>query len=238
MSIIYFRDWFFKQLPGYFKNEDTYKNLDGEGLVERYLRNFGQELDDGIYPYIRDFIDLFDALKCQESLLPHLSFVLGLPPNIDNTAATYRKVLDFAVAVYKIKGTKRSYEVLFNLMGLSIQIIEDPAPSKVLYDLDVPAIYDNPSGPYQYDKTCSYCGTYTIAYNNGNNSSVSQAVLDLAQSIICFLQPINAKLNGFVKRLAIRESFVLNIQEDTNLDQFVIPPGTFSDDFDNLNTFD
>lgn len=238
MSVIFFKNWLFKQLPGYFKNEDTNKDINKEGTLERYLRNFGQELDDGIYPYIKDFLNLFDTLKCQEDLLPHLSFVLGLPPNIDNTAATYRKVLEFAVAVYKIKGTKRSYEVLFNLMGLSIQIVEDPAAPKVLYDLDVPVIYDNPTGPYQYDKTCSYCGTYTIAYNNGSNSSVDPAILELAQSIICFLQPINAKLNGFMKRLHIRESFVLNITETTNLDAFIVPPGTFSDDFDNLNTFD
>lgn len=49
------------QLPFYFKEADTYKNSNGEGLLERYLQIFGKYLEDDLKPSIesmREYISL------------------------------------------------------------------------------------------------------------------------------------------------------------------------------------
>jgi|SRR5882757_3694684 len=233
MPITYFKDWFFSKLPYYFQKNDTYIDVNNEGLLKRYLRNFGSELDEGIKPFIDNFMDLFDAMKCNVSLLPQLSFILGLPPNLNNTEATYRRVLAYAVAIYRVKGTAKSYKAIFNLLGLHIQLVEDDPIKVPLYDdshiYDAPIIVD-------YD-LASYCSTYSIYYNNPGNTPVDPAILALAQNAICFLQPINAKLLGLLPRLEINEVFPLNVVETTSLPAYVPPSGAFSDAFDNTNAF-
>lgn len=238
---IFFKDWLFGKLPQYFKDNDTYVDLNGEGLLERYLRNYGDELDENIMPFINDFLDLFDAAKCQATLLPHLSFLLGIPITIDDTEATYRKVLKYAIQLYKVKGTEPSYQMLFNFIGLDISVIEDTPQTPVTYDADPMYIYDEPTGVRQYDTSCASCSGYTIAYNANldplNPNSVSPALLTIAQKIICYLQPINATFKGFAKRLNIYEPFIIDIEETTSLSAFEQTPGEFSDDFSNTDDF-
>lgn len=237
MPIEFFKNWLFGQLPAYYKDEDTYKDIGNEGILERYLRNFGSELDEGIYPFVLNFLDLFDALKCREDLLNHLSFTLGLPPNLDNTAYVYRKVIKYAVDLYKIKGTKKSFVLLFNIAGLDLQIIEDAAQPNVTYDANPPYIYDNPVFPIQYDRLCADCGGYVLAYNGLNGIPSDPNILNIIQNIICYLQPINAKLSGLIRRIFIAEVLPITIGESTNLGPFIQPPGPFSDDFETNNSF-
>lgn len=238
----YFKDWLFSKLPEYFKANDTYVDLNNEGLLERYLRNFGMELDENIVPFIDNFLDLFDAVRCQASLLPHLSFILGLPITIDNTESTYRKVLQYAIQLYKIKGTGSSFEMLFNLLALEIRILEDEPQGPVTYDANPAFIYDDPQGIRQYDTGCAACSGYSIAYNLAYNSLntgiIDPSVLVIAQKIICFLQPINATFNGFIKRLNITEPFHMGITESSTVDAFLEEPGEFSEDFNIDTEFD
>lgn len=243
MPITYFfKDWFFKQLPGYFKDNDTYVDPDGEGLLERYLRNYGMELDEDIKPFIDNFLDLFDATKCNVTLLPNLAFILGLPISIDNTEATYRKVLQYAIQLYKVKGALPSYQMLFNLLGMEITILEDTPQTPVIYDANPVFIYDDSTGIRTYDTDCAACSGYFIAYNSSsdplNINSLPPAILVIAQKIICFLQPINATFNGFIKRLNITEPFPITLNESSTVEAFLQEPGEFSDDFANQTDFD
>lgn len=242
MSLVFFKDYLFGKLPEYFKTDDTYVDLNQEGLLERYLRNFGMELDENILPFIDNFMDLFDATKCQASLLPHLSFILGIPITIDNTEATYRKVLQYAIQLYKVKTTSVSYEMLFNFIGLEVTVLEDEPIGPVTYDATPVYIYDDPTGIRQYDTGCNPCSGYSLAYNSSanplNTGSVDPATLLIAQKIICFLQPINATFNGFIKRINIQEVFPINITESSTVQAFIQNPGEFSEDFDITNDFD
>lgn len=238
MPITFFKDWFWGKLPLYIQKEDTYRDLTGEGILKRYLRNFGMELDEGIKPFIDNFMDLFDAMKCRVDLLPQLSFILGLPVNLDNTEATYRKVLAYAVAIYRIKGTAKSYKAIFNLLGLSIQIIEDDPKGSDIYDADEDGnMYDGAGADLIHYDSQNYCSTYLIAYNNPTNTSVDPAILALAQAAICSIQPINARLRAIIPRLSLTEQFPFNAVETTNLPTVEIPEGAYSDAFDNTNAY-
>lgn len=237
----FFKDWLFGKFPRQFKDNDSNKDANGEGTLERYLRNFGMELDEDFKPFIDNFLDLFDPTKCPTQLLSNLSFILGLPLSIDNTEETYRKILQYAIRLYKVKGTQTSYQMLFNLIGLDIVILEDIPGKALIYDANPIFTYDGPDAVNHYDTGCAPCSGYSIAYNSFSNpldiSYVSPALLAIAQTIICFLQPINATFNGFVKRLNISENFPVNITESSSVESFELVPGEFSDDFDTTNDF-
>lgn len=237
--IYFFKGWFFAQLPGYFKENDTFVNPAGDGLLERYLRNFGMELDENIKPYIDNFMDLFDAALCKKELLIHLSFMLGSPISLDNSELVIRKVLKYAIQTYKIKGTIASYKMLFNLLGLEIAIIEDTPGIPVTYDANPIFYYDEGN---LYDTGCANCSGYTIAYNRasapGNATPIDPNILNIAQQIICFLQPINAQFNGFVQRLNLFDELDIDIEESSSVTQFLPPTGEFSDDYSNTTDFD
>lgn len=238
--IYFFKDWFWGQLPGeYYKANDTYIDINGEGLLERYLRNFGMEVDENIKPFIDNFMDLFDAAKCQKQLLTHLSFMLGSPISLDNSESIIRKVLKYAVQMYKIKGTVGSFDMLFNFIGLDITIIEDVPGKAVTYDADPILNYDM---GLKYDTGCANCSGYKIAYSSTANPTdttvVSPLLLQIAQQIICFLTPINGTFNGFIQQVNISELLPITITEDSSVSAFLKVPGEFDDSFANTTDFD
>lgn len=142
-----FKDYLFGLLPSFFKENDTYKDTNDEGLLERYLRNFGLEIDGEVMNRIEDYLTQVDPLVCDEKFLNHIAYALGNPPDITSSVAEYRKFLIYSLAIYKIKGTRRSYEILFNLLGLNVFIKEEYIDD-VLYDnaeiYDKGAILINP----------------------------------------------------------------------------------------------
>jgi hypothetical protein len=161
-------------------------------------------------------------------MLSPLSFILGLPPSVDNNFIVYRRVLAFAVGIYKIKGTAKSYELLFDLLGLKIKIQQDTPDNAVTYDSGF--FYDDQR---TYDFDCATCSEYTILYYDPNNplDPVDPAILQKFSDVICFLEPINAKLKGYVRTLYLEDIFDLTI-EDTAIGFNQSTGGSFSDGFD------
>jgi hypothetical protein len=240
-AITFFKDWIFGQLPFYYKDEDTYKDSTGRGLLERYLGNFGEELDEGFYPFILNFLDLFDAAKCNQELLPHLGFILGIPNVINNDNETYRRILKYAIDLYKVKGTELSYKMLFNLIGISVTLVDD-------LDSDIPS-YDSgftydADVAITYDEDCAGCAGFFIAYSSVQDTTVplyitevDPTLLQYADNIVCTLKGIDSTFNGYIKKLSFREKIPVQISETSNLSNFEAPTGAFSDDFDTDNSF-
>lgn len=223
-----FKSWVVNLFPKYFHDNDSYKNSEGKGFFVRYLEGFGEELDEDIYPFVANFMDLFDTIKTPDRLLGHLSFILGLPPSVDNNFTVYRRVLAYAVRIYKIKGTAKSYELLFNLLGLNIKIQEEIPQTEVAYDSGF--FYDDDK---TYDFDCATCSYYTILYYDPNNplSEVDPEILEKFNLVICFLEPINSKLRGYVRTLYIEDTFDLGIDDETiGFNESV--DGAFDDGFD------
>lgn len=206
----FFKDWIFNQFPRYYQMNDTYKDGNGDGLWKRYLRVFGMELDENFVPYIDNFSDLFNILKCDDKFLPLIGAILGYPPSIDGTNETYRKVLAYAVAIYKIKGTANSFQILFNLLGLTINIIEDIPKKKVTYDADF--FYDD--GNF-YDSECDNCSGYWIQYYSDVTLTTEQ--LAAITNIVNFLNPINAQFLGMVPVMNIEDILNITLNDESSL---------------------
>ena len=201
-----FKDWFFKEFPDFYQDNDVNKNVLGEGTFQRYLRTFGLELDEEMMPYIHNFMEIVDVQKCSEKFLPLIATILGSPPSFNSNNDLYRKVLAYALAVYKIKGTKKSYIIFLGILGLAITFVESTPAKKYTYDDDPIRLYDEEPTPNQYDSECDNCSEYWIGYSV-SGGEVDQDILDAAESVLCFLQPINAKFKGWIKMLHFVDNY-------------------------------
>lgn len=215
-----FKDWFFQQFPEFYQVNDTSIDLQGNGTFKRYLRTFGLELDDKIMPYVNNYVDLWDILRCPEELIPMLSGILGYPPNIGTDQAEYRRLLAWIVAIYKVKGTKKAFQMFLKLFNFDILILALTPAKKIIYDDEpVVRIYDEDT-PEIYDSECEMCSGYYIGVDDATYAD--EDLLAKIEGIVCFLQPINAKFLGFSKILSFEDTYSLPITDD--FDTEIITP--------------
>jgi hypothetical protein len=202
-----FQKFFFGLFPWYYKQNDTVKNLLGEGTLERYLQVPGEDIDDNIIPAAEDYMKIVSVIECDQRFLNHIAYALGNPPDIILSETLYRKLLRYIIDVYKIKGTIRAYELLFNLLGYNVTITEYPC-DEVNYDMGL--LYDD---GHFYDTGCCGCSDYDIGFSNQSNictdpttfSPVSQTTLLNLRKIVFFIEPINTQLRYFTLLLTICE---------------------------------
>lgn len=219
MTTKYLR-WFFTRLPLYFKQHDNNRDVNDEGTLERYLQVFGLELDEQVVNYADGYMagtsldaaikSIIDPLECDDKYLVHIAYTLGNPPDLLQGASTYRKLLRYILAYYKVKGTKRAYEIFFALLGYNVTITEYP-PGHPNYDNDPLDTYD--SG-LTFDAGCPTCSEYDILITLLNNDCteplvqfLDQTIIDLLREVIEFNEPINAILRDFVSKVSICEEY-------------------------------
>lgn len=198
-----FEDFFFRQLPLYFKANDSYKNVDGEGLLERFLKVPGIELDNYIIPKAETYMEIRDANLTPDNLLPSLAKDLGSPPNLLIDPADFRKLLTYIVTFYKIKGTKEAYELFFAFLGYIVTIIEyPPADSR----MDIGLLMDDGN---LMDNACPVCSDYEIVLMLAGSECdptvvptyLDQDLIALINIIVSFAEPIHANLVGITTKV-------------------------------------
>ena len=190
----FFKNYFFNLLPTYFHKSDSNKNSDKEGTLNRYLQVLGEDVDAEVVPYIEDFINLLDIETTPSQFINYISYTLGNPPDIFKDEALYRKVLRYVLNIYKIKGTKESYELYFSMLGFNVTIYELPDSLPDRYD-DPTILYD--IGGSTYDDGCSTCTGYEITFTSNVNplAPLQSDTLQKLRDIIYFVEPINARLD-------------------------------------------
>lgn len=219
------KTFLFSLFPEYYQEKDTYKDSNNQGLLERYLESLGEELDNTTIPALQNFQDLFTVTNTPNNLLPFLGSTLGFPPNLNNDILVYKKVLKYAVAIYKIKGTPASYNLLFNLLNLSCNLTLLPSPNYNLHDNEV--LCDTPGTIY--DTVCNPCKEYNLTYwNNLDNPaipsiySIPQADIDALTKIICWVEPIDCKLKELSHGIRLIEGVQPTIGNDVTIEAYVV----------------
>ena len=209
-----FKDFIFSLFPSYYKEKDTYQDSAGEGLFERYTRCFGEEIDREILPPLENYLGELDPRTASSAILQHLSDCLGNPPDIFLNEGQYRNMLRYAVDVYKIKGTEASYQLLFSLLGFNTTLIQYPA---ITYLYDDGWFYDD-AEPY-YDSVCPLCSEYSILFSNTLDplNPISLLTLSLLESIIYWVEPINARLRSLINNIQTIDQAYLCIKENINI---------------------
>jgi hypothetical protein len=182
-------------LPFEFKEQDTYK-VDGKGILERFLEICGSYFQDNITSDIDNILDLIDIDKTQQRYLNYLWEFLGeLPfartgehtgvPNLSDEQI--RTILKYSIPLLKIRGSRKFFEILFNMYGLTCTIV-DPTDGEMdkwekvdpLYDTDY-SRYDK----YNYDKIygCAQCIQVDINIGGHGFTSPTKEFKAFKQSI-------------------------------------------------------
>lgn len=182
-------------LPFEFKEQDTYK-VDGKGILERFLEICGNYFQEDITKDIDNILDIIDIDKTQQRYLNYLWEFLGaLPfartrehkgvPNLSDEQI--RTILKYSISLLKIRGSRKFFEILFNMYGLTCTITDptDGAMDKwekvdPLYDTDY-SQYDK----YNYDKIygCAQCIEVDISISGHGFTSPTPEFKAFKQSI-------------------------------------------------------
>lgn len=215
-----FIKWIKGKFPNYFWLNDTYLDSEGNnGFFERYLTNFEGDYEEEIYPFITDVFTLLDARQVDAKYLPYLAYMMGGIPVISNTTAL-RKFIQWAVRLWMVKGTILSYEMIFNLFGLDVKVIEHFGRRPIKYDNTPYDLYDDDT--VFYDISCPGCTDISLAYFSQLDNCQTQdyvdidpALLDTIGSLLCLITPIDVKIKEIVRANNFCENVNISTDETT-----------------------
>lgn len=184
------RNGFFDTYFGaYERSIDSNKDNDGLGTLERYNLMIADDIDQQIVPYMTELIN---HIRCVDEmmvgLIPIWEEVWGYELYYEDTLR--RKLLQQILSINKIKGTPKSYKVLFSYIDTSVTITEDFNG----YGFDSDEEFDSDARTFDSGECQMYCSGYSLAL-------VTTRTLDStyylqALNIIRYLQPLNAELTG------------------------------------------
>lgn len=239
VSNLRFGENLFLNLPDYFHLEDNIKDSEGRGLLERIFQIIGDEIDQEITPEIDCYLRIIDAQRCEDKFLIPLSDSLGNPPDIFGDDDMYRNLLSYICSVYKIKGTKKAYQLFFSLMGFNVDLIEiepEGVTEEALYDNG--GIYDSDNLKAIYDQAfCKQCSEYDlILYQNTEETPIwNEKLYQRVLSAITFNEPINARLRNLIFAIPITDNISTTTTDDYDYKTEVVTLYDSDVDYDNID---
>lgn len=202
-------NYLFGKLPHYFKANDSYKDGNDEGLLERYLEIFCLELDEQVAPYIDELLDItnIEALSGLTSpnaqdLSNHIIQLFGNPPDIgtgeiySGDEDNYIQLIRYIIHIFKHKGTFKGLSLFLALYGYEIDTQTETSAGTVTYDNDPIRLYDD---DLTYDQGFLFFSSFSLVITDKpgmGTKNPTQAWLDdfLKPTIQNFLSPIWAEL--------------------------------------------
>lgn len=234
-----FKKFIWDLFPLYFYKYDTYKDHEGKGVLQRYVKTFGAEIDEEVITYLDEshenyYLNNIEALKIKEKLIPIIQYLLGSPPSILE-GEDYRKILQYIVPIYTIKGTRLSYKLFINLLGFEVEIIEhepgefvgEIGEQLLTYDFDPELFYDEgnlyDSNIGETETLCVYCSDYTLLLKS-LGPSLTEEVIDKIKEIIVFIEPINAVLREILLAIdKFEDTLEICFKQDVRIKVLIIP---------------
>lgn len=198
----------FGKLPYFFKENDTYKDGNDEGLLERYLQIFCAELDAEVSPYIDELPDIVDAEALSGltranplEFLNVISDSIGNPPDI-GFESEYVTLLRHVVWIYKTKGTRKSLELFLAIFGYAIDTLTESATTEVTYDANPLVQYDDTPAPLVYDVGFAFFSDWELVITDYPGTSTGDPAIKydagwldlLKEAIQAFISPLFATL--------------------------------------------
>lgn len=200
----------FGLLPSYFKVNDSYKDGNGEGLLERYLEIFCAEIDNEVSPFVDELPSITDAEALSSltrnnptELLQHISELFGNPPDIGTGLAysggedEYIIFMRYIKYILQTKGTITSLIYFLAIYGYELTNLTESSVSLSKYDeIPTPIQYDNNA---QYDLGFTFYSGFNVDITDLSGTTTknpTQTWLDdyLAPAIQKYIAPIWAQL--------------------------------------------
>lgn len=167
---------------------DTLKDKDGKGLLQRFNEAVVEEYDTNVDPLVTNFVDnILNVDTIYDKFIPLLESVLGEFPTMASSFAGRRKLMKFALKLYTIKGSVRAYEVMFRLIGMDTFLLEEFPDS---FGLDSTVTLDDEVRVF--DNFCTPCVQYDITLTG--TLPVSNDLISFVRRVINFNEPITARV--------------------------------------------
>lgn len=121
-------NWFMENLPVGFKENDSYKNAEGAGLLERLTDVICNEIDNEVLPKLENSIYLNDPMNITkipnanyQGLLNYIGWLWGSVPYITfQDFNTYQLYLGYAVWIHKNRGNMTALNMFLALFDLEV----------------------------------------------------------------------------------------------------------------------
>lgn len=170
------------------KRYDTYKDVNGKGINERYQESLGTDYDTYVGPLIDDALDkLLVPQTALTKFLIYLEYAVGKPIQLDvDNEALRRKLLWLHNTITLTKGTQISYNILFNLIGINtctITLIDG------LSGFDT-GTFDDPDRTFDNVSYC--CSHYEVDLLG--SPSLDATLIKKIKTILYYLQPVNGEI--------------------------------------------
>lgn len=192
----------------YIREEDTYKDANGKGLIQRFVEVCGEYLDDYVNPELDNFLDIINPNVTDDYFINLLWEYFGFIPyaygiiqnskyydkveisqalNRKNLNVDYRNLLRYAISLYKIRCTPTFYTILGRFYGLEITMTEpsgDQINKSSVYDSE--AYYDQ-SSYYNQEVDCLECLDLTANVKFLNTQAIPEPKLTQMKEGVVFL---------------------------------------------------
>lgn len=191
------KEFIYENLPFYFREYDSYKRSDG-GVLKRFLDVCSEYFDEEVLRDIDNFTSIWDIDNTSPVFLNYIWEYLGSIPyaygilydgkpfskdnlkelsteyirndNCPIPTVDYRRLLKYAISLYKIRCTKEFYTILGRLYGLEISVV-DPSENESPYEealglsgsssweiqYDIKGYYDQVTTIYDRSEACASC---------------------------------------------------------------------------------
>jgi len=204
----FFKNFLIDKFPHYYREFDTYKNSNGEGIFMRFLGISGDEIDEEVTPLIHKSINQKIAYSrsnehVNTDLLTYLNKDLGDVFRLILSETDYRKLLANITDIYKLKGTVRGYEKLFFFFGYTVTGFEEIPYISYIYDQHDESplediLYDSDIGgePIIYDHACRNCIQYNLELTQfTSGTGYFTTYPNMVQEVVKLVEPLWAELS-------------------------------------------
>jgi hypothetical protein len=180
--------------PYFVRKNDSYKDTDGKGLFQRYNEIIEEDINVNIYPIMSSIIDnLLIASTMLDRFVADLESTVGVHLRFSDLISLRKNILKYIFYFYKIKGTKRGYEVLLRWLGFdTVEITE-------FYEtggLDSPNDFDDSIRRFDSGGKCNGCSEYQITLTG--SLPITADLIRFVTNIVKFNEPINARLRKII----------------------------------------
>jgi hypothetical protein len=182
------------------RQEDSYKDINGKGILERFNETVAEEYDDYLEPLISTIL----RNTCSEFAFERMLAVIDADFGNFNDGSRTRldfsdvmlqnKIVKYLKKLHAARGSRRCYEVLFGLLGFQLTLLQEDLAR---YTFDSPTeTFDSPVRTF--DMSCRKCAQYELMLDRfvGTDPPTPDEVAAL-WSVVFFNESVLTGLNVF-----------------------------------------
>ena len=200
----------FDYFPPLYFIDDINKDSEDKGTNQRFHEMLADEWDEHLLPFAYNLVDTVFAEKTPDKFVPYIEQHWGVEEPLVEDLDTRRKIVKYLPNIYRCKGTLKSYQILFRVLGFSKVEVEDLAFSQ---GFDSPVTFDDVNRTFDKSE-CQTCSYYNLKLEG--TMQINADLIALIKRAVDMVEPINAKLFSIIYN-QVDVSFVIFVAENGDL---------------------